>query len=74
MMIVDANLLLYAYNADAPQQRSAAQWLANLLARGETIGLLWITLWASIRIATTTSVTSGTAALCLLTSFSRISA
>ena len=27
MTIIDANLLLYAYNADAPQQKASAQWL-----------------------------------------------
>ena len=27
MTILDANLLLYAYNSDAPQQEMAAAWL-----------------------------------------------
>jgi toxin-antitoxin system PIN domain toxin len=52
MTIVDANLLLYAYNADAPQQPAAAHWLQELLKTGENIGLPWITLWAFVRIAT----------------------
>lgn len=52
MTIVDANVLLYAYNADAPQQRIAAQWLAKLLASGETVGLPRVTVWAFIRIST----------------------
>lgn len=56
MTIVDANLLLYAYNADAPQHESAAQWLAKLLASGETIALPWITLWAFIRISTNSRI------------------
>jgi predicted nucleic acid-binding protein len=50
--ILDANVLLYAYNADAPQQAAAARWLTSLLESGETIALPWVTLWAFIRIAT----------------------
>jgi toxin-antitoxin system PIN domain toxin len=52
MTIIDANLLLYAYNADAPQQRKAAEWLAKLLESGEIICLPWVTIWAFIRITT----------------------
>jgi len=39
MILIDANLLLYAYNADAPEQRAAEEWLKGLLESGETIGL-----------------------------------
>ena len=38
MTVVDANLLLYAYNADAPQQPAAARWVAELSERGDTVG------------------------------------
>ncbi len=31
MTILDANLLLYAYNADAPQQATASKWLNGLI-------------------------------------------
>jgi uncharacterized protein len=54
--IVDANLLLYAYNADAPQQPKAAEWIAKLLAGGEIVGLPWVTIWAFIRISTNSRV------------------
>jgi uncharacterized protein len=50
--ILDANLLLYAYNSDAPQQSAVARWLTELLESGETIVLLWVTVWAFIRICT----------------------
>ena len=56
MTVVDANLFLYAYNADAPQQRAAAEWLTKLLESGETIGLPWVTLWAFIRISTNSRI------------------
>ena len=52
MTIIDANLLLYAYNADAPQQPAAASWLENLSSSGEIIGLPWLTAWAFVRICT----------------------
>jgi toxin-antitoxin system PIN domain toxin len=42
MIIIDANLLLYAYHADAPQQRLAAEWLRKLLRSGEIVGLPWV--------------------------------
>lgn len=52
MTIIDANVLLYAYNADAPQHTAAAGWLENLSRGGETIGLPWATAWAFVRICT----------------------
>jgi toxin-antitoxin system PIN domain toxin len=56
MTVIDANLLLYAYNADAPQQRAAARWLAKLIDSGEAIGLPWMTLWAFLRISTNSRI------------------
>jgi toxin-antitoxin system PIN domain toxin len=52
MTVVDANLLLYAYNADAPQQPASAKWLEELFDSGETVGLPWVTIWAFVRICT----------------------
>jgi toxin-antitoxin system PIN domain toxin len=50
--ILDASILLYAYNADAPQHKSSRRWLENLYASPDWIGLPWLTLWAFIRIST----------------------
>ncbi len=52
MTVLDANLLLYAYNADAPQQPAAARWLTELYESGETVALPWVALWAFVRIST----------------------
>jgi hypothetical protein len=52
MTVIDANLLLYAYNADAPQQSAMARWLSELLESSETIALPWITVRAFLRIST----------------------
>jgi toxin-antitoxin system PIN domain toxin len=56
MTILDANVLLYAYNADAPQQPAAAQWLTGVLEGAETIGLPWVTIWAFLRICTNSRI------------------
>ena len=52
MTILDSNVLLYAANADAPQQRPASYWLAKLFASGEVVGLPWLSLWAFLRVST----------------------
>lgn len=52
MTVLDANILLYAYNSDAPQQRAAAGWLTKLLESGESVGLPWVTIWAFLRVST----------------------
>ncbi len=52
MILVDANILLYAYNADAPEHAASAAWLERTLAEGETLGLAWPVIWAFLRIST----------------------
>lgn len=52
MTIIDANILLYAYNADTPQHTAAAAWVEALFRGDEVIGLPWATLWAFLRIST----------------------
>ena len=52
MILADANLLLYAYNVDAPEHGRARRWLENLLARPGTFALSWPTITAFIRIST----------------------
>ena len=51
-MLVDANLLLYARNADDPRQRAAAAWLEEVLNGPARVGLPWSSLVAFARIAT----------------------
>ncbi len=52
MTVLDANLLLYAYNSKAPQQPAVSKWLTRLIASNETVGLPWVTIWAFVRIST----------------------
>lgn len=51
-MIVDANVLLYARNADDPRHARAAGWLTQALNGATRVGLPWQSLTAFLRIAT----------------------
>ena len=54
MTVIDANLLLYAYNSKAPQQVAVAKWLDELVKSRGTIAIPWVTIWAFVRISTNT--------------------
>jgi toxin-antitoxin system PIN domain toxin len=50
--LLDANLLIYAANEDAPLNRKARSWLESVLSGSETVGLSWIVLLAFVRLTT----------------------
>jgi len=52
VIVLDANLLLYAYNKSAPNQKLARLWVEDILSGTETVGLPWRTVSAFIRITT----------------------
>jgi hypothetical protein len=52
MILLDANVLLYAYNAEAHQHAKVAAWLEEVVRKSDLIGLPWLTLWAFLRIST----------------------
>lgn len=52
MIILDANILIYAVNRDAPLHLRAHSWLEAAMAGAETIGLSWIVLLAFLRLTT----------------------
>jgi uncharacterized protein len=52
MILVDANLLLYAYNPRAEQHEKSRIWLEAALSGPELVRFAWLTLWAFLRIAT----------------------
>lgn len=52
MIVVDANLLLYAYGESSPHHKEARVWLERALSGVETVGLPWQSLAAFMRIAT----------------------
>lgn len=51
-MLVDANVLLYARNADDPHHDQARAWLVAALNGPTRVGLPWQSLTAFLRIAT----------------------
>lgn len=56
MILVDANLLIYAVNSDAPHHRQARHWLEKALSGTTEIGLAWIVVLAFIRITTRSGI------------------
>ena len=52
MILVDANLLLYAYHERAEQHDASRAWLESVLSGPEMVGFAWLTLWAFLRIGT----------------------
>ena len=52
MILVDANLLLYAYHPRAHQHERSRAWLEGVLSGADLVRFAWLTLWAFLRIAT----------------------
>jgi toxin-antitoxin system PIN domain toxin len=50
--IPDVNLLVYAYDSDAPLHERARAWLEATLSGTETVGLPWVVLLGFIRLST----------------------
>jgi len=54
--LVDANVLLYAVNTDAPRHEESKEWLDRALSGDATVGFAWIALLAFVRLATKVGV------------------
>lgn len=52
MILIDANLLLYAYHPKAEQHEKSRRWLEAVLSGTDVVGFAWLTLWAFVRIST----------------------
>lgn len=52
MILLDANLLIYAVNASLPQHAVARAWLEETLSGNEAVGMPWVSLLAFLRITT----------------------
>ena len=52
MILIDANLLIYAVNRDAPRHETAREWFEQTLSGEERVGLPWACLLAFLRITT----------------------
>jgi toxin-antitoxin system PIN domain toxin len=52
VILIDANLLLYAYHERAEQHDASRTWLEAALSGPELVRFAWLTLWAFLRIGT----------------------
>lgn len=52
MILVDANVLLYAVNEQAEHHERSRRWLDSALSGQETVGFAWIAILAFVRLST----------------------
>lgn len=52
MRVVDANVLLYAVNADTRHHDSSRRWIEDALSGADTVGFTWLAVTAFVRIST----------------------
>jgi uncharacterized protein len=52
MILIDANLLLYAYHPRATHHAASREWLERVLSGSRLVRFSWLTLWAFLRIST----------------------
>ena len=52
MIVLDVNLLLYAYNSASSRHHAAYAWVRETFSGTELVGLPWQTIWAFLRIST----------------------
>jgi hypothetical protein len=53
VILLDANLLLYAHNTSSKEHRATVSWIEEILAGPAPIGLSWETILAFLRVSTT---------------------
>lgn len=56
MILIDANLLIYAIDSDSPHHAKARRWLEGVLSGTTEVGLAWIVTLAFLRLTTHPSV------------------
>jgi len=52
VIILDANILLYAYDSTSLHHRNAARWIEQVFSGTALVGLPWVTVAAFLRIMT----------------------
>lgn len=52
MILVDANVLIYAVDADSAHHQAARRWLETALSGTESVGLAWVVILAFLRLTT----------------------
>ena len=56
MILVDANILIYAIDRDSPHHARARRWLEETLSGNTSVGLPWSVILAFIRVTTRAGV------------------
>ncbi len=56
MIVLDANILLYAYDSSSAPHKRARRWLEQAFSGATPVGLPWQTIAAFLRIATNTTL------------------
>jgi toxin-antitoxin system PIN domain toxin len=56
VILVDANVLIYAIDSDSPHHRPARRWLEEALSGPTPIGLAWIVILAFLRLTTRSGI------------------
>lgn len=56
MILPDINLLVYAYNSDAPGHKRAKAWWEDSLSESRPVGLPWVVILGFLRLMTSRSV------------------
>jgi uncharacterized protein len=52
MILIDANILLYAYDSSSQHHLRARRWLEKILSGPQPVRLAWVTVLAFLRIST----------------------
>jgi hypothetical protein len=52
VILVDANVLIYAIDADSPHHRAARRWLEQAFSGTTPVGLAWVVILAFLRLTT----------------------
>ncbi len=56
MIVVDANLLVYAIYRESPRHQAARRWLEETLSSTTPVGLTWTVLLAFLRVTTRSGI------------------
>ncbi len=56
MIVLDANILLYAYDGTSPRHSEASEWLQGAFSGPELIGFPWQVVWAFLRLSTNSRI------------------
>jgi uncharacterized protein len=58
VIVLDATILLYAYDGTSPHHLAAREWLNSAFSGQELVGLPWQVVWAFLRLSTNNRIFS----------------